>query len=116
MDLIQLKIEKDKSLIKYIKIIRKFDTSLSISAIKQRIEENNFVVGFDLHYYNVLDDINEVDRKKIFRDMIEALYEAGAKISVYQNGELSSIEFLDNWLETLKEISCEVEKDMEREL
>lgn len=35
MDLIQLKIKKDNSLIKYIKIIRKFDNSLSVNVIKE---------------------------------------------------------------------------------
>lgn len=115
MDLIQLKIKKDNSLVKYIKIIREFDSSLSVSDIKQRIDENDFVVGFDLHYYDVLEDINGIDRKKIFRDMIEALYEAGAHISIYQNGELSSIELLDNWLQTLDEIMQQAEKDMDRE-
>ena len=45
MDFIQLKIEKDSSVTKYIKIIRKFDNSLSIGTIKQRIDENDFVMG-----------------------------------------------------------------------
>lgn len=51
MDFIQLKIEKDSSITKYIKIIRKFDNSLSIKMIKQRIDENDFVTGFDLECY-----------------------------------------------------------------
>ncbi len=51
MDFIQLKIEKDSSITKYIKIIRKFDNSLSIKMIKQRIDENDFVMGFDLECY-----------------------------------------------------------------
>lgn len=115
MDLIQLKIKKDDSLVKYIKIIRKFDSSLSISDIKQKIEKNDFVVGFDLEDYDVLEDLNEIDRRKIFRDMIDELYEAGAQISIYQNGELISIEYLDNWLESLEEISQQVESEPDRE-
>lgn len=111
MDLIQLKIKKDERNVKYIKIIRGFDSSLSMSTIKQRIEENNFVIGFDLEYYDVLEDTNGIDRKKTFRDMIEALYKAGAQISIYQNGEESSIEFLDNWLKTLDIISEQVENE-----
>lgn len=51
MDFIQLKIEKDSSITKYIKIIRKFDNSLFIKMIKQRIDENDFVTGFDLECY-----------------------------------------------------------------
>ncbi len=51
MDFIQLKIEKDSSIAKYIRIIRKFDNSLPIGTIKQRIDENDFVMGFDLKCY-----------------------------------------------------------------
>lgn len=88
MDVIQLKIEKDNSMIKYIKIIRKFDSSLSVGVIKQRMEENDFVVSFDLDYYDVVEDINGIDRKEIF----------------------------NNWLETLNKISQQVEYDIDREL
>ena len=118
MDFIQLKIEKDSSITKYIKIIRKFDNSLSIGTIKQRIDENDFVTGFDLECYDVSEDINgnEIDRKKIFRDMLEELCRAGARISIYQDGEMISMEILDNWLKTLDEISQEVERDIYREL
>lgn len=115
MDLIQLKVKKDASLVKYIKIIRGFDSSLTIGDIKQKIEKEDFAVGFDLEYFDVLEDINGVDRKVIFRDMIEDLYKAGAQISIYQNGELISIEFLDNRLATLNEIRQETEIDMDRE-
>lgn len=116
MDLIQLKIEQDNSVAKYIKIVRKFDSSLSVGAIKQRIDKNDFVMGFDLEYYDVLEDINEIDRKKLFRDMIQELCQAGAKISIYQDEERISIEDLDNWLESLDEISQQIEDDIDREV
>ena len=114
MDFIQLKIEKGSSITKYIKIIRKFDNSLSIGTIKQRIDENDFVMGLDLECYDVSEDINgnEIDRKKIFRDMLEELCQAGARISIYQDGEMISMEIMDNWLKTLDEISQEVERDI----
>ena len=115
MDLVQLKIKKDDSTVKYIKIIREFDSSLSMSLIRQKIEENDFVVGFDLEYYDVLEDLDDIDRKKMFRSMIEKLQRAGAQISIYHDSELSSIEFLDNWLETLDEISRQTDHDMEME-
>lgn len=115
-DLIQLKIEKDNNAVKYIKIIRKFDSSLSVGAIKQRIDNNDFVIEFDLEYYDALEDINENDRKKLFREMIEGLCQAGAKVSVYQDEEIISIENLDNWLESLDKISQQTEKDIDREL
>lgn len=116
MDFIQLKIEKDNSIAKYIRIIRKFDSSLSVGAIKQRIDKNDFVIGFDLEYYDVLEDINEIDRKKLFRGMIKELCQAGAQVSIYQDEEMISLENLDNWLETLDEISQQTERDIYREL
>lgn len=115
MNLIQLKIEKDNSLAKYIRIIRGFDSSLSMSSIKQSIENNDFAVAFDLEYYDVVEELNEFDRKKAFRGMIEELVQAGAQISIYEDGELSSIELLDNRLETLDEIQRQIELDIDRE-
>lgn len=58
-----------------------------MGSIKQSIEINDFVMGFDLEYYDVLEDINGIDRKEKFRDMIEELVPAGAQISIYQNEE-----------------------------
>ena len=112
MDIIQLKIEKDSSVASYIKIIRKFDDSLSVGTIKQRID---FVIGFDLEYYDALEDINEIDRKKLFRQMIADLCQAGAKISIYQDDEEIPANILDNWLESLDIISRQVENDIARE-
>ena len=118
MNLIQLKIGKDSSITKYIKIIRKFDNSLSIGTIKQRIDENDFVTGYDLERYDVSEDSdgNKIDGKKIFRDMLEELRRAGARISIYQDGEMISMKKLDNRLKMSDEIRRQVERDIEREL
>lgn len=78
---------------------------------KKKIEENDFVIGFDLEYYDVLEDLQDIDRKNLFRDMIDALYKAGAQVSIYENKELITIGELDNWLESMDEISREVETD-----
>lgn len=115
MNLIQIKIEKDNSTAAYIRIIRGFDSSLSIGSIRQSIEKNDFVIAFDLEYYDVLEDLNGFDRKKAFRDMIGELYQAGAQVTVYEDGELSSIELLDNRLETLDKIRQQTELDIDRE-
>ena len=48
MDLVQIKIKKDDNTISYIKLIREFDKTIPISEIKRRIENNDFVYGFDL--------------------------------------------------------------------
>lgn len=116
MDFIELKIKKDNFMIKYIKIIRKFDSSLSVGTIKQRIEKNDFVVGFNLEYYDVVEDINGIDRKTIFCDMMKELCQAGAQISVYQNRELITIEIFKNWLETLYKISQQTEYEIDKKL
>ena len=115
MDLIQLKIKKDASVIKYIKLIREFDSSLSMGDLKRRIESDDFVIGFDTEEYDVLDELNDIDRKESFRNMIGALVEAGAEVSAYQNGELLSLEQLDNWFGTLDETDRQTGLDMERE-
>lgn len=115
MDIIQLKIKNEGSIAKYIKIIREFDASLSMSDIKRKIETGDFAVEFDLEYYDTLEDLNGVDRKKIFRGLIRKLTEVGAEVSVYHNGEFSSVELLDNWLGSLDEISRQIETDIERE-
>ena len=107
MDLIQLKIEKDSSAVKYIKLIREFDSSLSMGDIKRKIGEGDFAVEFDLEDLDVLDELNDVDRKRKFRDMIESLNYAGAKVTIYHNGDEESLEFLDNWLDTLDEIDAQ---------
>ncbi len=71
------------------------------------------MTGFDLEYYDAVEDLTGVDRKRGFRDMIDSLIKAGAQVSVWQDGELSSMQFLDNWLETLDEISRQTESDMD---
>lgn len=116
MDIIQLKIKNEGSIAKYIKIIREFDASLSMSDIKRKIETGDFAVEFDLEYYDTLEDLNGVDKKKIFRGLIGKLTEVGAEVSVYHNGELSSVELLDNWLGSLDEISRQTETDIEERL
>lgn len=112
MDLIQLKVKKDASLIKYVKIIREFDGSLSMGDIKQKIENCDFAVEFDLENHDVLEELNDIDRKREFRGMINKLRMAGADVSVYNNGDEVSLEFLDNRLETLDEIDRQTDTNI----
>lgn len=115
MDLIQLKIQNDKNIIKYISLIRKFDNSLSINTVKHKIENSEFAIEFDLEYYNFLDKLNDTDRKVLFRKLILNLINLGASIEIYQNGEQISLEIFDNWLYTLKRIEHNIEIDIDRE-
>ena len=53
MDIIQIKIKKDKNIISYIKLIKEFDKTISangisVSELKKSIEENRYVYSFDL--------------------------------------------------------------------
>lgn len=116
MDLVQLKIKSDSNTMKYVKLIRSFDKSLPLLLIKQRIDNYDFVVEFDLHYYDVVDEINEIDRKQIFRQLIDNLISAGAEVSIYHNNEPTTLTFIDNWLNTMDEIAKDVELDIQREL
>ncbi|GAA0075994.1 hypothetical protein UT300005_03720 [Clostridium sp. CTA-5] len=116
MDLVQIKIKKDNNVIKYISLIRKFDSSISISDIKKNIENNDFVVVFDLEYYDVIEDIEGVDRKVLFRQFIAELLKGGADIKIYRNSKITTLKLLDNWLNTLKEISKQTQIDIDREL
>lgn len=116
MDLVQIKIKKDSNIVRYISLIKKFDSSISINDIKRNIADNDFVMEFDLDYYDVLEDIEGTDRKVLFRQFISELIKAGADIQIYRNSEIITLELLDNWLNTMKEISEQVELDIAREL
>ncbi len=115
MDIVQLKIQNNGHTAKYIKIIRKFDDLLSVSEIKQRIENNEFVITFYPYHYDVSDELQGVDRKIIFRDMINDLSAVGANVSIYIDGELSSAEILDKQMKIMSEIMKDVETDIDRE-
>jgi hypothetical protein len=114
---VQFKIEKDLKVVKYITLIRKFDPAISIGQIKNNIENNSYVVSFDLHYLDVLEDLQGIDRKLLFRSLIHQLIFEGAQLSIYINGESCTLEYLDNLLNTMREISKQSEwiMDMEAE-
>ena len=91
-------------------------TPKQVQEHQEIIEKSDFVLGFDLEYYNVVEDVNGIDRKEIFCNLIKELCQAGAKISMYQDGELITLEVFNNWLKTLDEISQQTECDIDREL
>lgn len=115
MALMQIKIKKDEQMLTYIKLIREYDKSISMSQIKHRIESNDFVIKYDSHEYSFVDEINGIDKKTEFRELIRKLQKAGAEITIFYNGRIISLEFLDNRLNTMDEIKKEVEEDMDRE-
>lgn len=115
MQWVHVKVEKDAKLAKYISLIRKFDPILSVGQIKNSIENSLYAVGFDLHYYDVLEDIQGIDRKLVFRGLLAQLIAEGAQVEIYMDNELTTLELLDNWLSTMKEISKQTERYMDLE-
>ena len=115
MKLIQLKLEKETKIVKYITLIRKFDPALSVGQIKSDIENNTYAVSFDLNYFDVVEELQGMDRKKAFRGLIAQLIAEGAQLSLYADGELCTLEYLDNRLETIEKIKEETERDMDLE-
>lgn len=83
--------------------------------IKNNIENNLYAVSFDLHYFNVLEDLQGIDRKLMFRCLISQLIAERAQLSIYVDGEIWTLEHLDNWLNTMREIEEETEHYMELE-
>lgn len=116
MDLMQIKIAKDEQIVSYIKFIREYDKSMSMSHIKQKIESNDFVVTYDTNDYDVVEEINGIDKNRAFRELIRKLQRTGAETTIYYNGWIISLEFLDNWLNSMDEIKKEVENDIDREV
>lgn len=115
MSLVQLKIEKDNNLAKYVSLIRKFDSTIPVGQIKNNIENSSYVVSFDLEYYDVLEDLQGIDRKIIFRSLISELIAAGAHVGIFVDDELWTLEHLDNWLNTMQKISEQIDRDMDLE-
>ena len=115
--IVQLKLEKDLKVVKYITLIRKFDPTISIGQIKNNIENNSYVVSFDLHYLDVLEDLQGIDRKLLFRNLIYQLISEGAQLSIYVDDESCTLEYLDNLLNRMQEIREQSEwiMDMEAE-
>ena len=118
MEIVGIKIVRDDNFVKYIKPIKDINAMLSIGEIKNRILNNEYVIEFDL-----MGDVNEqirlgTDQYTInlnFVNNLKNMELLGAKIEVYLNDELITMEKLMNKIEFLKEIEQEVEEDIDRE-
>ena len=85
-----IQIEQDTNEVKYISILRK-NTNKSISEIKELLNNNDFILS-----YNLLETDELLKMKKI----VSLLLEAGAKINIFEDNRKVSIEFLDNLIES----------------
>lgn len=112
MDIVRVKIENDSNIVSYIKIIRAYDKSISMSEIKKNIEENNFAYSFDLENreWMYLEDMTEYKWHSLFIEFLNKLQKAGAKLDIFIDGKRENMELLQNWVNTIKEISEDCEK------
>jgi len=85
-----IQIEKDTNEVKYISILRK-NTSKSISEIKELLNNNDFILS-----YNLL----EIDELLEMKKIVSLLLEAGAKVYIFEENREVNIEFLDNLIES----------------
>ena len=85
-----IQIEKDTHEVKYISILRK-NTNKSISEIKELLNNNDFILS-----YNLL----EIDELLEMKKVVSLLLEAGAKVHIFEENREVSIEFLDNLIES----------------
>jgi len=104
MEILKVMIENDNNIIKYVEMIRKFDQSISISEIKRRIMDGDFVLIYDLDYYELIEDISQIEKELEIWNFLKQLEIEGAKISIYLNDRYQSLEFLKNWIITRNEI------------
>ncbi|MEK5104924.1 hypothetical protein MKX83_23555 [Cytobacillus sp. FSL M8-0252] len=83
-------LEKDYYEVKHISILRK-NTNMSISEIKKLINNNDFILS-----YNLL----EIDELLKMRKIVLLLLDAGAKVHIFEENREVSIQFLDNLIES----------------
>ena len=118
MEIVGIKLIKDDNFVKYIKPIKDINVMLSIGELKNRILNNEYVIEFDL-----MGDVHEqirlgTDQYTInlnFVNNLKDLELLGAKIEVFLNDELITMEKLVDKIKFLKEIEQEVEEDIDRE-
>ncbi|MBR2750991.1 MAG: hypothetical protein IKD90_07660 [Clostridiales bacterium] len=105
-DRIGLVIKSADSIAKCISIIRKYNP-ISISEIKTAIESKAFV--FDCDYTN-----DSAVRK--IRRCYDELVKTGATVEIYEDGDLTTREFISNLLNTYREIDQEIQNQIDAEV
>ena len=79
--MIGLKVNDSGNLAKTVSIIRKFHKNLSITEIKQKIEQEEIVIFHDISQgTDITDELNGIDRNKLFYKLVQDLEETGAAI------------------------------------
>ncbi|WP_341300571.1 hypothetical protein MHB44_20020 [Lysinibacillus sp. FSL H8-0500] len=116
MSIVQIKIDGDTNIVKYITLIRKFNNALPITIIKSNIENKNYVIHHNLYAYDLVDDLLNIDHTARFRQLLADLITAGARLQIYCDEEQCTLEYLDNKIIAMQEIEKELQLEMDRAL
>ena len=86
--------------------------SVSIGDIKKNIDCNDFVCSFDLNArdWMYIEGMTKYKWHSEFYKMLMQLEHSGAELEVFIEGRKESMQFLNNWINTIKEISDDCEK------
>ena len=103
---IGIKIPSDSSIAKAASIIRKIEKNMSISDISGRIKNSDYLLSYD---YSSEKGVNTIIL------CYNEFHKIGITPSLYEHDRPTSIEFLKNLSKTYKEISDEIDAEMEAE-
>ena len=106
-----------------VKRIRAFYPDLPMGELSANIKAGRPAFSFDLEYYDVVESLDGIDRRKIFRELLEDLEAQGAKLDMTLTQVLSSsttvepftLRDFDNYMDFSEEIRQQVELDCDRE-
>lgn len=100
MSIIYAKIKMSDNILQACKIIRNHST-LPIGEIKTRIEKNEALLE---------SDYLDLDQLVVMQEILASLIDLGAKINLYKGQSEVDMEFLNNTIETYKNIAIDREK------
>ena len=105
-DRIGLVIKSTNSTAKCISIIRKYNP-VSMGEIKSNLESGNFVIDCD---YTSDSGIRKIRR------CYDELVKAGTVVEIYEDGDITTREFISNLLDTYQEIAEETQQMIDEEV
>lgn len=106
MDTVGIKLVSNDNATNYMKIIRRY-SNYSISELKKRIEEREYILECD---YVKEEEISTI--LKLHHELIEA----GALTELYEHNRITSELFLKNLIESYISINSDTEKMIDDEL
>ena len=112
MSIVRIKLHTTEKPIKFVKLIHEFDRTIPITEIKRRIEEGDFVHEFDLDAsdWMYMEKMTEYKWHKRYLKFLKSLEDAGATLEIYMDDQRENMQFLKNWINTMRGISIECER------